>query len=406
MKKKILFVINTMGQGGAETALLELLRRLDPEKYDISLLVLLGQGELIDRLPPWVRLLNKHYDKTSVLTAEGRKRLRRHMLKILFGRGALFRAFPYLLWQLVQMLRKGRVLADKLLWRVAAMGAPVIRAHFDLAVAYLEGGSAYYVADYVDADVRAGFIHIDYVCAGYTRSLDRDCYTGFQRVFCVSDEVRGVFQSVYPEVACEVFHNLISRDKIRALAGEPGGFRDGFQGVRILTVGRLNAQKALEVSIGAMRLLKEEKVRARWYVLGEGDERGHLEAYIREQGLEEDFLLPGTVSNPYPYFAQADLYVHATRYEGKSIAIQEAQTLGCAILVSDCSGNREQVEDGVDGLLCQFTETAVKEGILRLLRDEELRTRLKEGALHKRLEDEAEMKAEIDKLLSLMAVSH
>lgn len=131
-----------------------------------------------------------------------------------------------------------------------------------------------------------------------------------------------------------------------------------------------------------------------------------MEAYIREQGLEEDFLLPGTVSNPYPYFAQADLYVHATRYEGKSIAIQEAQTLGCAILVSDCSGNREQVEDGVDGLLCQFTETAVKEGILRLLRDEELRTRLKEGALHKRLEDEAEMKAEIDKLLSLMAVSH
>lgn len=402
MKKKILFVINTMGQGGAEMALLELLRRISPDRYEISLLVLLGQGELIDRLPHHVRLLNETYDNTSVLTAEGRKHLRKHMLRVLFGRGALFRTFPYLIRQMFFMLKKRRLLLDKLLWRAAAIGAPAIREHFDMAVAYLEGGSAYYVADYVDADVKAGFIHIDYVRAGYTRSLDRDCYTRFQRVFCVSDEVRTVFQSVYPEVECQVFHNLISRDKIRELAGKPGGFDDDFKGVRILTVGRLNAQKALEVSIGAMRLLKEEGIQARWYVLGEGDERERLEACIREQGLEEDFLLPGTVSNPYPYFAQTDLYVHATRYEGKSIAIQEAQTLGCAVLVSDCSGNREQVEDGVDGLLCEFTETAVLEGILRLLRDGELRERLKSGAAQKQHENEEEMKTEIDKLLSLM----
>lgn len=403
MKKKILFVINTMGQGGAEMALLELLRRIDPEQYEMSLLVLLGQGELIERLPSCVRLLNKKYDNTSVLTAEGRKHLRSHMLKVLLGRGALFRALPYLVKQFFLMLKKERLLLDKLLWRAAAIGTPVIGEHFDMAVAYLEGGSAYYVADYVDADVKAGFIHIDYVRAGYTRSLDRNCYTGFQRVFCVSDEVRTVFQSVYPEVECEVFHNLISQDKIRALAKEPGGFEDGFEGVRILTVGRLNAQKAFEVSIGAMKLLKEAGIQARWYVLGEGDERGHLEAYIRERGLEKDFLLPGTVSNPYPYFAQTDLYVHATRYEGKSIAIQEAQILGCAILVSDCSGNREQVEDGVDGLLCEFTETAVMKGILRLLQDAGLRERLKRRAAEKKLENEEEMKAEIGKLLSLMA---
>ncbi len=402
MKKKILFVINTMGQGGAEMALLELLSRIDPEKYEISLLVLLGQGELIDRLPPHVRLLNKKYDNTSVLTAEGRKHLRKHMLRILLGRGALFRAFPYLVKQSFLMMKKGRLLADKLLWRAAAIGAPSVREHFDMAVAYLEGGSAYYVADFVDADVKAGFIHIDYVKAGYTRSLDRDCYTKFQKVFCVSHEVREVFESVYPEAACGVMHNLVSQDKIREMAREQGGFGDDYQGVRILTVGRLNVQKAFEVSIGAMKLLKEEGIRARWYVLGEGDEREHLEAYIREQGLEEDFLLPGTVTNPYPYFIQADLYVHATRYEGKSIAIQEAQTLGCAVLVSDCSGNREQVEDGVDGLLCEFTEASVKEGILKLLREPGLRERLKAGAAEKKLENEEEMKMEIDKLLSLM----
>ena len=47
--KKILFVINTLGRAGAETALLELLRRLDAEEYEISLYVLLGQGEMISQ---------------------------------------------------------------------------------------------------------------------------------------------------------------------------------------------------------------------------------------------------------------------------------------------------------------------------------------------------------------------
>lgn len=403
MKKKILFVINTMGQGGAEMALLELLRRLDAEEYDIALLVLLGQGELIDRLPSYVRLLNKEYDSTSVLTAEGRRHLARHMLKTMLSRGAVFRGLPYLIKQLFIMVKNKRFLADKLLWRVAAMGAPKIKEGFDLAVAFLEGGSAYYVADYVDAETKAGFIHIDYVQAGYTRSLDRDCYTRFKKVFCVSEEVREVFATVYPEVSGEVFHNLISRGRIREMAEEPGGFSDDFDGVRILTVGRLNAQKGLEVSIRALKLLKEAGVRARWYVLGEGDERTRLEACIREQGLEEDFLLPGTVSNPYPYFAQADIYVHATRYEGKSIAIQEAQILGCAVLVSDCSGNREQVEDGVDGLLCEFAEASVRDGILRLLREEGLRERLGKRAAEKLgMEDEMKNEREIGRLLSLM----
>ena len=65
--------------------------------------------------------------------------------------------------------------------------------------------------------------------------------------------------------------------------------------------------------------------------------------------------MPGAVANPFPYFKQSDIYVHASRFEGKSIAIQEAQTLGCAIIASDCNGNREQIIDGEDGLLCELT---------------------------------------------------
>ncbi|MDO5150034.1 MAG: glycosyltransferase, partial [Oscillospiraceae bacterium] len=79
--KKLLFVINTLGYGGAERALLNLFCALNPEKYDISLFVLTGQGELIRELPKHVRLHNKNYKDVSVLTKEGRRLLMRSVLK-------------------------------------------------------------------------------------------------------------------------------------------------------------------------------------------------------------------------------------------------------------------------------------------------------------------------------------
>ena len=155
-----------------------------------------------------------------------------------------------------------------------------------------------------------------------------------------------------------------------------GGFEDYYEGKRILTVGRLTAQKAYEVSIDAMKLLKDQGVKARWYVLGEGELREKLQDRINRLGLEQDFILLGAKENPYPYYVQCDLYVHATRFEGKSIAIQEAQTLGCAILVSDCSGNREQVVNDVDGMMCSLTPEAISEQIKLLLENNEKRRQL------------------------------
>ena len=71
--KKILFVINTMGRAGAETALIELLKKLNGPGWDISLYVIMGQGEMISQLPGGVRLLNTQFCDQSVLSKEGRR---------------------------------------------------------------------------------------------------------------------------------------------------------------------------------------------------------------------------------------------------------------------------------------------------------------------------------------------
>lgn len=398
--KRILFVINTLGCGGAEYALLELLRHLNPAEYDVSLYVMVNQGELAERLPPYVRLLNRRYQCCSVLTAAGRRKLTCQVLRAMFTRRAVFRLAPYLWRNFWRMLRRRDVRPDRLMWRILSDGGQRIEDDYDLAVAFHEGGSTYYVADYVTARKKVSFLHVDYEQGGYSRELDGGCYESMERIFPVSDEVKAVFLKAYPEYESrvEVFHNILNWERIWSLSQLPGGFSDKFEGFRILTLGRLTRQKALEISIQAARLLKDAGMPVRWYVLGEGDQRAFLERKIRALGLEEDFLLPGTVDNPYPYLLQADLYVHASRYEGKSIAIQEAQVLGKAILVSDCSGNREQVVHCVDGLLCDLTPEAVCASVRALLQDLELRKRLGRAAAGRRQTDARELK----KLLSLL----
>lgn len=397
--KKILIVINTLGHAGAETALLELLRNLDPDKYEVSLYVLMGQGEMIKYVPEHVKVLNRKYDNCSVLSSEGKKHLKKHVIRALLNRGTAFRMAPYMISNLCTMIKNKDIRTDKLLWKAMACGAERLKEHYDLAVGYLEGGATYYIADYVNADKKAAFVHVDYARAGYSRKLDRDCYLGIDRIFAVSDEVKTSFLNIYPECSdrTEVFHNLLNQDMIRTRAEMPGGFEDSFDGLRILTVGRLTSQKSFEVSIEAMKILKDSGENVRWYILGEGEKRAELEARIKELGLEKDFLLPGAVENPYPYMAQTDLYVHATRFEGKSIAIQEAQTLGCAIVVSDCSGNREQVINDEDGLLCEFTSEKIAEGIKSLIHDEEKRERFGKAAAKKQISDVKEIR----KLLEL-----
>lgn len=387
MKKKILFVINTLGHAGAEVAMIELLKALDENKYDISLYVLLGQGELISRVPSYVKILNKKYKPVSVLSGEGKIHMIKTVLKSAVSRGTIIRRMPYLLKNLIKMLKEKNVLPEKLLWRILADGAERFDDEFDLAIAYLEGGSAYYVSDYVKAKKKAAFVHVDYNRAGYTRALDLKSYMIYDKIFMVSNEVLESFINVYPEYKFKtaIFHNLLDLERIRENAELAGGFSDEFSGIRLLTVGRLTWQKAYEVAIDAMALIKEEYEDVKWYVLGEGSQREFLEKRIAKNKLENDFLLLGAVENPYPYYVQADIYVHATRFEGKSIAIQEAQTLGCAIVASDCSGNREQIDNEVDGLLCQFDARAIKEAVLEIINDEEKRARFGKAAANRKL---------------------
>ena len=382
-QKKVLFVINTMSRAGAETALIAMLKRLNDPSISIDIYVLMDQGELIPVLPDYVHMLNVQPSLKSVLSPDGRTALKKTTFKRLLARGTGFRNLSYIVTNYMEMRKVGNIQLEKLLWKSMADGAPRFDTTYDLAIAYLEGGSAYYVANHVHAKKKVAWIHTDYITSGYTRKLDQDCYNVFDQIFCVASEIREKFLEVYPELEQKtaIFENLLDKESIQSKSTLPGGFKDDYQGMRLLTLGRLTEEKGFDVAIQAMSILKDRGIEARWYVLGEGDVREELEELIVTLGLEDTFFLLGATDNPYPYLRQCDLYVHITRYEGKSIAIREAQMLGKPIIASDCTGNRETIENGVDGILCDFNPEASADAIELLLKDSELRARYAAASL-------------------------
>ncbi len=381
-RKRLLFVINTMGRAGAETALLELLKELDGAEYDIFLYVLMGQGEMIKNLPPYVKVLNQSYSRLSVLTKEGRRKMAGTVLKAFWNNGGWCKKLCGMLKSLRSMTGNRRLDLSKLFWRTLSDGAVRLETEFDLAAAWLEGGSAYYVADHVRARRKAAFIHTDYENAGYTRDMDRACWEQYERIFAVSGKVKEGFQRFYPEYAerVAIFHSPVDQETIRRRAKEPGGFADSFDGIRILSVGRLVYPKGYDIAVEAMKLVLESGYKAKWYVLGEGDQREYLEKKIAALGLKDNFLLLGASENPYPYYVQTDIYVQTSRFEGRGIAILEAQTSGCAVIVTDCSGDSAEITDGWDGILCAPDPVGISDSIIRLIEDEKKRAELGRAA--------------------------
>lgn len=390
MRKKILFVINTMGQAGAEMALIELMKKLDSlGEYEVFLYSIIPCGELFKKVPNNVTILNKSYSTSSVLSFSGHIRIARTVIRTFFYRFTGFRLINYMKKNIREQKSLGRKLQyDKLLWRLLAMGRPNAREQYDLAVAYTEGAATYYVADKVSATYKASFVHIDYEEAGYTHLMDQGCYDFMDSIYVVSKAVGEKFTNVYPQYQHKVklFRNLLDKENIIEKAKTGQGFTDDFDGIRLITVGRLHYQKGYDIAIEALSKIIDDGYNVRWYVIGEGSERANLEKLVKKYGLEDSFILMGMQANPYPYMLQSDIYVHATRFEGKSIAIEEAQILGKAILASNCTGNTEQIVSGYDGVLFDLTAKNLVNELKLLIDIPELQKKYEEHVLKKEIE--------------------
>ena len=135
----------------------------------------------------------------------------------------------------------------------------------------------------------------------------------------------------------------------------------------VATVGRLSAPKHFVRALSMHKRLLDEGIDHELWIIGEGEERPKLEAYIRENHLKTSAKLLGFRENPYNLMHAADLLVCSSIFEGFSTFVTEGLILGKPIVTTDVSGMREILGDSEYGLITANDDEAFYEGVKRML---------------------------------------
>ena len=143
----------------------------------------------------------------------------------------------------------------------------------------------------------------------------------------------------------------------------------------VMTAGRLTGQKNQAMLIRAFASIAGE-VEQELRIYGEGELRGELEELIASLGMEKRIRLMGASDNMPEALAGAGLFVLPSDYEGMPNALLEAMASGlcCIATACPCGGPEAVIEDGISGRLIPVgEETALRDAMLELLRDEDKR---------------------------------
>ena len=396
-KKSVLIVINSMDLGGAQKSLISFLKCLEAcgksADYDISLMTAKPGGVFQSGIPAYVRQVPPPKELMWLGTPRGSALLKQN--PSLRGRLGKLR------WIVSrkQTLRHKKLNAEQRLWENWRALVPRLPGRYDIAVSYMNGFPNYYVSDKVTAGKKVLWIHNEYQKLGYDADYDRRFYAACGQVITISRACADSFTQVFPEFAAKtaVLPNITLSEDVRRKAEEGAAPEfEGFDGMKVLFVGRLTAQKQFSLAAEAAALLKGD---FRWLIVGEGPEREELEALIRGKGLTGKVRLIGLRENPYPYMRACDVFAQTSVYEGKSIVLDEAKLLGKPIAVTDYPTAKDSIRDGETGLIAEMTPQSVAAAVTRLYEDAALRERIM-GNLSK--EEPAERKALEDYIRVMM----
>lgn len=259
---------------------------------------------------------------------------------------------------------------------------------YDVAIAYaaLPTYITSYVAFSVKADKKIAWVHGDVdqkeakKIKGYTPLRTKGLYqytailNRFHQIVAVSQAVKRSMQKEFPDCKApiSVIHNITDASEIRRNAGNQ--IKDfSFDGIKLLTIGRLSNEKGIDLAVRTMYCLKQQGLQFRWYFIGEDNRPLDVKRYIKNKGLEDVFVYLGTTDCPYPYISACDIYVHTSYLEGYCTAIEEARVLGKPIVTTDVAGADEQIRNGWNGFVVSKQAQCISKALARLIQDKTLR---------------------------------
>jgi glycosyltransferase involved in cell wall biosynthesis len=376
VKKDMLFVIDSLECAGAEKSLVTLLSLIDPTKYNVDLMLFGHGGALQQLVPSYVNILEPlHYTKFTGMPLKravwySAKNYKYDMLSSRLRYTVEIRRNKY------SNAQKARVY-----WQSASQVIQKNPKTYDIAISYAQGIPTFYVAEKVKAAKKFAWVNVSYRLNEIEKKFQEEFYWYYDRIVAVSDSTKEIFLETFPCFIgkTKVIYDINNPQLITEMANlEKNIYKDGFKGIRILTIGRLAHQKGYDIAIEACKKLKEKGVNFRWYALGKGPLESDIKELIQQKGLTEEFILLGVKSNPYPFIKNADIYVQTSRFEGFGLAIAEARMLNVPVVTTKFDAVFNQMIDQKNGLVVEMNSEAVSEGILKLVENQDLREGIKE----------------------------
>lgn len=220
--------------------------------------------------------------------------------------------------------------------------------------------------------------------SGLYGALIRQYGNRVDRFMAVSGAIANELETEFGVDASQVvvLPSFVDIAKVRALSEDPVAEMPLSDGIpSIVFTGRLDRVKGLAYLLRAVaKVLETTPVRC--VLVGEGSQRGYLQALAKHLGIADRVHFVGRHANPFRFMSKATALVLPSLSEGMPTVLVEAMACGCPVIASDIRGGvtREILEDGGCGLIVPREDAfALAEAIEQIITDEALRARLVES---------------------------
>lgn len=299
MKKKLIFCTYNLCIGGIEKALIEILKSLDLNKYEITLLLEEKSGELLDFIPNNIRTIEyKVYKNKNVLLRKAKNFLMQLKFKFKYGNS------------------------------------------FDLAVCYAPYSLACNKVTRLASKNRALYIHGNYpMIYKYDEKKIREFFSDkhlstMNHLIFVSNEAEKDFLKYYPDLEnkTKVINNLVDAKGIVKLSKAKIELKKDKDKTLLVFVGRLEEEsKRISRQLDLIEYLNNKKIAVELWIIGDGNEKKLYQRTIKDKNLKNVKML-GAKTNPYPYLAEADYLLLTSDYEGFPVVFNEALVLNKQVI--------------------------------------------------------------------------
>ncbi len=325
---KIATFIYGLTWGGATRRLLTLLEGLVQRGHEIEFVVVDSSGPLVQEIPKGITLVT-------------------------LEQGPLAFVFPYLSRRMKMSLSK------------FALAKYIRQSNADIFLSAANHAhiTALYAKRLSGSDIPFVLRLSSHVTASLKKSRrlsKRIRFLQAKRLYPMADMVIAVSHAVATDLAktldiekekIKVVYNPVITKRLMEMARKPPEHpwlqrRRGHKRIPVVVAaGRLRRQKGFDIIVRAISSVISKR-QVRLIILGEGKYRKKLEELVRALGLENMVDMPGYVPNPVSFMAKADLFCHASGFEGLPGVVIEALAAGCPVVCTDSPGGVSEILDG------------------------------------------------------------